>query len=126
MFGRILFFVTFLLASLTVPAAADYEVLTGSYWSHDPVMIRQGDTYYVFHTGQRSPIKKSTDMHYWQSAGYVWPTPNAQSWWVEEVPHFDDDPGNNCNIWAPDISYFNGEYHLYYSISSWGSNTSCI
>ncbi len=28
--------------------------------------------------------------------------------------------------WAPDILYFNGKYHLYYSISTFGSNRSCI
>ncbi|OYW80588.1 MAG: hypothetical protein B7Z26_06245 [Asticcacaulis sp. 32-58-5] len=29
-------------------------------------------------------------------------------------------------MWAPDISYFNGKYHLYYSASSFGSNVSAI
>ena len=29
-------------------------------------------------------------------------------------------------IWAPDISYFNGKYHLYYSASTFGSNRSSI
>lgn len=121
MFERRLLVLTFLLSLSTVPAAADYEVLSGSYgWVHDPVMTSQDNTYYVFHTGDRTPIKKSTDMHYWQSAGYVWPSFGQPDWWEDEVPLF------SGNIWAPDISYFNGKYHLYYSISSWGSNTSCI
>ena len=30
------------------------------------------------------------------------------------------------NAWAPDISYFNGKYHLYYSVSSFGSRNSAI
>ena len=29
-------------------------------------------------------------------------------------------------IWAPDISFFNGEYHLYYAVSSFGSQQSVI
>jgi arabinan endo-1,5-alpha-L-arabinosidase len=29
-------------------------------------------------------------------------------------------------LWAPDISYFNGKYHLYYSVSTFGSNRSSI
>src|SRR6185369_15576524 len=29
-------------------------------------------------------------------------------------------------LWAPDISYFNGQYHLYYSVSTFGSNRSSI
>ncbi|MFZ1140782.1 MAG: arabinan endo-1,5-alpha-L-arabinosidase [Candidatus Sulfotelmatobacter sp.] len=29
-------------------------------------------------------------------------------------------------MWAPDVSYFNGEYHLYYAFSVFGKNTSGI
>jgi len=111
--------VVLLLTLSAGPAQAEYEVLTGDYSVHDPVIIRQDDTYYVFHTGVRTPIKKSTDMHYWQFGGEVWPD-GPPDWTWDEVPLFDG------NIWAPDISYFNGKYHLYYSISSWGSNKSCI
>jgi len=28
--------------------------------------------------------------------------------------------------WAPDISYFNGRYHLYYALSTFGSRNSAI
>ncbi len=38
-------------------------------------------------------------------------------------------PGAVTNVtalWAPDISYFNGLYHLYYAASTFGSNDSCI
>lgn len=114
--------VVLLLMFSVSPAQADYEVLTGDYWSHDPVMTRQGNTYYSFCTGVRTPIRTSTNMHHWALAGYVWPfgSSNWPDWWEEEVPAFED------NIWAPDISYFDGKYHLYYSISSWGSTDSCI
>ena len=30
------------------------------------------------------------------------------------------------NLWAPDISYFGGVYHLYYAASTFGKNVSCI
>ena len=30
------------------------------------------------------------------------------------------------NIWAPDISFWGGQYHLYYAVSTFGSNKSCI
>lgn len=36
-----------------------------------------------------------------------------------------DDSGAS-NIWAPDISFYNGKYHLYYSVSTFGSNRSVI
>jgi arabinan endo-1,5-alpha-L-arabinosidase len=29
-------------------------------------------------------------------------------------------------LWAPDVSYFNGKFHLYYSASTFGSNRSAI
>ncbi len=35
-------------------------------------------------------------------------------------------PGFKGHIWAPDISYDNGLYYLYYSVSAFGKNTSCI
>ncbi len=35
-------------------------------------------------------------------------------------------PGFNNHIWAPDISYYNGQYYLYYAVSAFGKNTSCI
>ena len=35
-------------------------------------------------------------------------------------------PGFTGGFWAPDIAYFNGTYHLYYSVSTWGSIDSAI
>lgn len=35
-------------------------------------------------------------------------------------------PNHEPHQWAPDISYYNGRYWLYYSVSSFGSNTSAI
>jgi arabinan endo-1,5-alpha-L-arabinosidase len=40
-------------------------------------------------------------------------------WVAAEVP-------KARNAWAPDISYFGGKYHLYYSLSSFGVNDSAI
>ncbi|MET8991622.1 arabinan endo-1,5-alpha-L-arabinosidase [Nonomuraea wenchangensis] len=34
--------------------------------------------------------------------------------------------GGGRNLWAPDISYRNGKYYLYYSASTFGSNNSAI
>ena len=35
-------------------------------------------------------------------------------------------PGFTGNFWAPDITYFNGLYHLYYAVSTFGSQVSAI
>ena len=42
------------------------------------------------------------------------------AWAVEAVPAF------KGHIWAPDIAFHNGLYYLYYSVSAFGKNTSCI
>jgi arabinan endo-1,5-alpha-L-arabinosidase len=39
---------------------------------------------------------------------------------VEAVPAFAG------HIWAPDISFYDGKYYLYYAVSAFGKNTSCI
>ena len=54
--------------------------------------------------------------------------------WKKEQPVFDKAPhwalnaipGFKGHIWAPDISFKDGLYYLYYAVSSFGSNNSCI
>ena len=89
---------------------------------HDPVVIKEKGTYYVFCTGGRSgqgvlPIRTSSDMRTWKAGGFVFES--LPDWVGKEVPMA-------RNGWAPDISYFNGKYHLYYSVSSFGSRNSAI
>lgn len=86
---------------------------------HDPVMIKQGETYYLFHTGKGISMWSSKDMKHWNEEAPVFST--APAWAVKAVPGF-----KNNHIWAPDISFHNGKYYLYYSISAFGKNTSCI
>jgi len=85
---------------------------------HDPVMIKQGDTYYLFCTGMGISCWSSKDLKSWKREKPVFSEPPA--WAVEAVPGF------KGHIWAPDISYYNGLYYLYYSVSAFGKNTSCI
>jgi len=90
--------------------------------THDPVAIKQGGTYYVFVTGGRSgqgiiPIKTSTDLRTWKNAGFVMTA--LPEWAAGEIPQA-------RNAWAPDISLLRGRYHLYYSVSSFGSRNSAI
>lgn len=85
---------------------------------HDPVMIKQGDTYYVFATGRGISVLSSKDMKTWKEEKPVFE--RAPEWTFKTVDGFAG------HIWAPDISYYNGQYYLYYSISSFGKNTSAI
>jgi len=89
---------------------------------HDPVIIKDKDTYYVFCTGGRPgggviPIRASKDLLHWTNAGTVFE--KQPEWATKEIP-------KGRGAWAPDISYFNGKYHLYYAVSSFGSRDSAI
>ncbi len=85
---------------------------------HDPVIIKQGEYYYLFSTSHGILIKRSRDLITWDYIGPALQPP--PKWASEQVPKFDG------NIWAPDISYVKGKYYLYYSISSFGENRSRI
>lgn len=85
---------------------------------HDPVMAKQGNTYYLFCTGRGIAAWSSKDLKTWNKEPPVFIAP--PQWAVEAVPGF------KGHIWAPDISYYNGLYYLYYSVSAFGKNTSCI
>jgi arabinan endo-1,5-alpha-L-arabinosidase len=85
---------------------------------HDPVIIRENGTYYIFATGQGITVWSSRDMANWKREKPVFDAPPA--WAVSAVPTF------RGHIWAPDISYHAGRYFLYYSVSAFGKNTSCI
>ncbi len=85
---------------------------------HDPVMIKEGNTYYLFCTGFGISMLSSTDMKNWKKEKPVFAVP--PQWAVEAVP------GYRGHTWAPDISYYNGKYYLYYSVSTFGKNNSCI
>jgi arabinan endo-1,5-alpha-L-arabinosidase len=92
--------------------------LSGDLTVHDPVIIREGDTYYVFSTvGKYVGIKTSKDLKTWTDAGAVFA--QVPAWAKQAVPGTE-------GIWAPDISFVNGEYRLYYSVSTFGSNRSAI
>lgn len=84
---------------------------------HDPVMIKQDSVYYLFCTGRGISVWSSTDMQNWTRQKPVFDT---LPWAVEAVKGFRN------HIWAPDISFHNGLYYLYYSVSAFGKNTSCI
>lgn len=89
----------------------------------DPSIIRQGSTYYVFSTDANAsqggflPIRCSTDKVSWKACGFVFSA--LPSWISTAVP-------GATELWAPDISYFNGLYHLYYAASIFGTNSSAI
>ena len=85
---------------------------------HDPVMIKQDSIYYLFCTGRGIAVWSGKDMKEWKRESPVFASP--PEWAVKAVR------GYRGHTWAPDISYHNGQYYLYYSVSAFGKNTSCI
>jgi arabinan endo-1,5-alpha-L-arabinosidase len=88
--------------------------------THDPVIIREGDTYHVFSTGHGKRLietRTSTDLVNWKAGDPVFTA--LPGWATQAIP------GSN-GMWAPDISFVNGRYRLYYSVSTFGSNRSAI
>jgi len=90
---------------------------------HDPSIAKDGDTWYVFGTANgpvrdgELPIRCSQDLHTWKRCGSVFD--KVPDWIKKESP-------KTRELWAPDISYFGGEFHLYYAFSVFGKNTSGI
>lgn len=90
---------------------------------HDPAIISDGDTFYVFSTSQEGEapglihIRSSKDLVNWKRAGAVFSA--MPDWAKREVPR-------TKGIWAPDVAFVNGEYRLYYAISAFGENHSAI
>ena len=85
---------------------------------HDPVMAKEGDTYYLFSTGPGITFYSSKDLKKWELKGRVFPGEPA---WARKVAK-----GFNGHIWAPDIIWHDGTYFLYYAVSAFGRNTSAI
>ena len=109
-----------ILISLNSYAQDTLNPLKGDIRVHDPVMIKDGNTYYVFHTGKGVSIKTSTDKITWKKAGNVFIASNTPSWWKSDIP------GHDGNLWAPDIHYSHGKYYLYYAVSAWMNFNSSI
>ncbi len=85
---------------------------------HDPCIVKEGSTYYVFATGPGVPVQRSTDLVHWEAAGRVFEGEGPE-WIKKEIPQ-------SRGMWAPDICYYGGRYHLTYAVSTFGSNRSLI
>ena len=90
---------------------------------HDPVLIREGGTWHVFSTGLGPGAqgliahRTSPDLTTWTRSAP--PFDKLPAWAAQVIP-------GATNMWAPDISFVNGRYRLYYSVSTFGSNRSAI
>jgi arabinan endo-1,5-alpha-L-arabinosidase len=84
----------------------------------DPVLIRQGSTYYLFCSGEGIATFASKDLKNWQRMKPVFPEPPA--WVARQFPNAR--PGFR----GQNISLHDGTYYLYYGVTTPGSNNSAI
>ena len=97
--------------------------LTGDVSTHDPALAKDGDTWFVYSTGGGTvangniQVRSSADGRAWRYAGEVWQT--KPEWLREQVKGVD-------NLWAPELVEHDGTWYLYYSASTFGTNTSVV
>jgi len=115
------------------PRAIPIEA-SGSLDTHDPALIvdNQGtkdpadDVWYVYSTGNGTvgrgapQVRRSEDQgKTWEYIGPAWTATDDPQWARQIIEGVD-------NFWAPDIHEHDGTYYMYYSASTFGSNTSLI
>jgi arabinan endo-1,5-alpha-L-arabinosidase len=82
----------------------------------DPTIIKASDGYFYLYATEdirNVPIYRSKDLVNWKFMHTVFDDTSR--------PRFVSGGG----IWAPDINYINGQYVLYYSMSTWGGEWAC-
>jgi arabinan endo-1,5-alpha-L-arabinosidase len=112
--------ISFAVAMLSCFALPAVRAMETDCVIHDPsTVIKSGGTYWVFGTGTGISVYSSKDRRHWTPEPPVFET--APAWIAAAVP------GNTQrSYWAPDIRHVGGRFLLYYSVSTFGSNTSAI
>jgi len=96
------------------PASTEHRAIG----THDPSMIHVASSFYLFATGGLLGVRSSTNLAQWTNAGTIF---SALPAWIKTAL------GQSINdLWAPDVSFVNGTYRVYYSGSTFGSNHSVI
>ena len=108
---------------------------------HDPSCIKVGDTYYLYSTDAyyippnvnfkddpsvemgKVPVRSSKDLVHWKFEGWAFDSiPYKAYGHVKEANEGKAPSG----IWAPYVCKEKDEFRMYYSVSSYGTNASCI
>lgn len=86
---------------------------------HDPsTIVKCGGEYWLFGTGMGVSSWRSGDLEHWEPGPRIFEEPPA---WITDIV-----PTQRGHFWAPDIIHHNGRYLLYYSVSTFGKQTSAI
>lgn len=111
------------IAAQDAPKPAPLELSGNIAPAHDPAIIREGETYHLFTTGNLNDKegligwRTSRDLKNWTLQQPVFAA--IPDWAKRAIP-------GTGGLWAPDIIKAGGEFRLYYSVSSFGKNRSAI
>lgn len=100
-----------------VQGYANPGACTGACWAHDPSVIQRtsDNLYFKFNTGGSIEIVTASSLTGpWTIKGYVLPNGSKISL------------AGNKDLWAPDVQKVGNLYHLYYTVSTFGSQNSAI
>lgn len=103
----------FAITAMAQGSLAGPDNLTGTLGIADPsTVVKCNGVYYVYGTGGGGLSSK--DRKNWTGVGYTPAT--SQSWWNV----------HGGDMWAPDVTYKNGIYYCYYSVSAWMNFNSAV
>ncbi len=130
------------------PYNDDYSEITSlskrEFWGtanvHDPTIVKCDSFYYVYSTDAyyrkhgsnffdinekigNIPVRRSKDLVNWEFIGWALDSIPREA--KNHVNSFTNNKGAD-NIWAPYVHHINGVYRIYYSVSSFGTNSSYI
>jgi arabinan endo-1,5-alpha-L-arabinosidase len=110
-----------LILSITLPAMAQQPWEGNRNKVHDPsTLVRDGDSVWTFSTGMGVKLLKRAESGEWSDAGSIFERDHYPQWHAELVP------GNRGHLWAPDVIRLGDKWFVYYSVSTFGKNTSAI
>ncbi|HEY1719154.1 MAG TPA: family 43 glycosylhydrolase [Verrucomicrobiae bacterium] len=94
--------------------------LEGAIGIHDPsTVIKCDGNYYVYGTGRGISVLTSSNGFDWQRGQKIFDRiPDSVKSFVPK--------NDGQSVWAPDIINLNGQFYLYYAISSWGQYVSAV
>ncbi|KUJ18108.1 putative arabinan endo-1,5-alpha-L-arabinosidase C [Mollisia scopiformis] len=106
---------TILVVAPIVQAYSSPGACSGACWAHDPAIAKRSDgTYFKFNTGGGIEIATASAIEGpWTLVGYSCLSSNVIL-------------NANNTFQAPDVSLVDGVYHLYYAVSTFGSQVSEI
>ena len=88
---------------------------------HDPsTIVRTDGQQRLFCTGRGITLMRQAAAGKWSPEGRIFAEGQCPAWHEQIVP------GNRGHLWAPDVLLMNQKYFLYYSVSTFGRNTSAI